>query len=135
MTSFVIIVDSANIDRTEQLTRILGARAGGSSSQDLQLKNFSSGTAAYPSRRDQQKTELTITHDFPPDSSPRDFVSQLRSIFPEMQFKSEFLDRFRNSVTSYKYVHCPGSFAVQERASFLKMSCSCCRIIRLKMRS
>ncbi|MGP8069370.1 MAG: Swt1 family HEPN domain-containing protein [Candidatus Bathyarchaeia archaeon] len=118
MTSFVIIVDSANIDRTEQLTRILGARAGGSSSQDLQLKNFSSGTAAYPSRRDQQKTELTITHDFPPDSSPRDFVSQLRSIFPEMQFKSEFLDRFRNSVTSYKYVHCRGFICCSREGIF-----------------
>jgi hypothetical protein len=120
MTRFVVVVSSANLDsRIAGLGRILGFPTGGSSSSDLRQKDFRDGSAAYsPKGLKEQRTELTITYSFPPRSSPKDFIASLRSLFPEMEFKCDFLEKFRIGASSYKYVRCRGFLSVSRQGVF-----------------
>jgi hypothetical protein len=111
MSSFTIIVDSKNVEgRIQSLAHLLGNHAGGSSSPDHIKYNFDKGSAVFnPADLSKPKTALEIGHKLSGDTKFFvDFVGALRAIFPEMQFKSEFLDRFNECSQHYEFVHCRG---------------------------
>lgn len=116
LPSFTLIVDPRNIDaRIDGLTRVLGARAGGSTSSEHKKLDFANGSAELnPKDLIKPKIELAINHSLRGDTkSYIDIAKNLRSIFPEMQFKSEFMDRAKQKTAQFKHVVCRGFVSVR----------------------
>ncbi|MGA2462133.1 MAG: Swt1 family HEPN domain-containing protein [Candidatus Bathyarchaeia archaeon] len=121
MPSFALVVDSQNVSgRIEGLTAALGPRAGGTSSSELEKKDFSRGSAAFdPRTLTNPKTKLAI--DYAPAGNAEEtleFISQIKSVFPEMAFESEFLQQLRSSAQSFKYVRSRGFLSLWREGLF-----------------
>lgn len=72
-------------------------------------KTFQHGRAKYNPTSQANRTELEIIHSIPGDFAKfKSLVAELRSLFPEMAFKSELLDRIKASSAHFGYVICRG---------------------------
>jgi len=110
MPTFSIMVDSRNLEnRVQNLSRILGPSHGGSTSASEVDKTFAFGRAKYDPRQQANRTELEITHSIAGDFAKfKTVVAKLRSLFPEMVFKSGLLDQIMAKSTYFRYVICRG---------------------------
>jgi len=111
MPAFTILVDIKNLEnRINGLQKILGQAGGGSSSAEQIAKDFSKGRAAYdPRSTSEHATELQIRLSVPVGfAESKNIVAELRSLFPEMRFKSELLSRILEKSQYYDSVICRG---------------------------
>lgn len=110
MATFSIMVDSRNLEnRVENLSRILGPSHGGSTSASQIEKTFAFGRAKYDPRQQTNRTELEITHSIAGDFAKfKTVVAELRSLFPEMMFRSGLLDQIIAKSRYFRYVICKG---------------------------
>jgi hypothetical protein len=110
MPAFTITVDNRNLERrVENLSTILGPSHGGTASANQTEKMFQFGRARYNPRSQVNKTELEIIHSVAGDSAKfKTVVAELRSLFPEMVFKSGLLDKIMAESKYFRYVICRG---------------------------
>lgn len=106
MPSFTILVDPKSIEsRASGLSRLLGNVHSSSRSGANVEWNFEKGTAKCDTAPSGQTTELwieqTATRNF---QQSKDFLANLRSIFPEMMLKSELMERILAESEYYKFV-------------------------------
>lgn len=115
MPSFTILVDSENIEkRLDWLQGALGPKTKTDSSNGTIRTEFAYGTAVFEYDSTEEESTLSITRSLTTLEDALDLIHKIRVTFPEMVFKSKFMDKFKERAQGYEYVCCRGFLSLSQ---------------------
>jgi hypothetical protein len=115
LPSFTIAVDKNNIEkRLDWLQGALGPKTKSDRSNSTITTQFAQGTTVFDCGTREQKGNLSISHSLTTLKDALDLISKIRITFPEMVFKSKFMNQFKKSAQGYERVSCRGFLSMSK---------------------